>query len=135
MVQTFCFALSNVYIKKAIGTDKDSNSILFTNNCMALYAISTGQLFEGGYPVSGIGLIALSSLLTGFIGTLFLYEALKYLRFSIANTIRAFSPILLAAISYPFFPIELTWQKITGALIMLVSILLLTRKKPLLSKK
>ncbi|QXE01999.1 DMT family transporter [Terribacillus sp. DMT04] len=134
LLQTFCFALSNVFIKRATAADKDSNSILFTNNCIALifvtiYAISTGQLFEGGYPVSGIGLIALSSLLTGFVGTLFLYEALKYLRFSIANTVRAFSPILLAAISFPFFPVEITWQKVTGAVIVLFSILLLTKRK------
>lgn len=134
LFQTFFFALSNIYIKRTMAVNKDSNSILFTNNCIALifvtlYAIFTGQLWEGTLSFTGIGLIALSSLLTGFVGTLFLYEALKYLRFSIANTIRAFSPILLAIISFPFFPVEVTWQKIVGASVMLLSIFLLTAGK------
>lgn len=75
--------------------------------------------------MEGIGYIVVSSLFSGFIGTLFLYEALKYLRFSVANVTRAFSPVLLAIISFPFFPIDLTFQNITGAIVLLISILLL----------
>jgi drug/metabolite transporter (DMT)-like permease len=131
---TMFFALSNIYIKKTMSPDRDSNSILFTNNCVTLifvtlFSLLSQDLFDGQYSLSGISFIVASSLLTGFIGTLFLYEALKYLRFAIANTIRAFSPILLALFSYPFFPVEITIQKILGAVVILLSIFLLTTVK------
>ncbi|MCF6136608.1 DMT family transporter [Pseudalkalibacillus berkeleyi] len=131
LLYTFFFALTNVYIKKAVSKDKNSNSIIFTNSCVSLifiilYAIVVGDLFNGAYTFEGISLIALSSMLSGFIGTILLYEALKYLRFSIANVSRALSPLLLAAISFPFFPVKLTALNITGAVLLMVSILLLT---------
>ncbi|MFC0557786.1 DMT family transporter [Halalkalibacter alkalisediminis] len=131
ILYTFFFALTNVFIKKTLSENRTSNSILFTNSCTTLvfitiYALISGQLFDGHYPLEAVGYIAVSSLFSGFIGTIFLYEALKYLRFSIANVSRAFSPVLLAIISFPFFPIELTIQNTTGAIILIVSILLLS---------
>ncbi|WP_227994842.1 DMT family transporter [Oceanobacillus sp. CFH 90083] len=131
---TMFFALANIYIKKTMSAERDSNSILFTNNCVTLifvilFGLFSQDLFDGQYSLNGISFIVVSSLLTGFIGTLFLYEALKYLRFAIANTIRAFSPILLALFSYPFFPVEITIPKILGAVVILLSIFLLTTSK------
>ncbi|MRH41696.1 EamA family transporter [Aquibacillus halophilus] len=131
LVYTFFFALTNIFIKKTLSKDKSSNSILFTNNFITLifvmvYAVIFGDLFDSNYSVEGVSFIILSSVITGFIGTILLYEALKYLRFSIANVTRAFSPILLAIISFPFFPIELTILNITGAILLLLSILLLS---------
>lgn len=131
IIYTFFFALTNIFIKKTLAKERDSNSILFTNNCITflfvfLYAFSTGDLFNSEYSVTGIGFIVASSLCTGFLGTLFFYKALEHLRFSIANATRAFSPLLLAVISFPFFPIELTIQNTLGAVILIVSILLLT---------
>ncbi|WP_078427932.1 DMT family transporter [Alkalihalobacterium alkalinitrilicum] len=131
LLYTFFFALSNVFIKKTVSKEKSSNSILFTNSCITLffvilYALLVGELFDGNYSFQGIGYIATSSLIAGFIGTILLYEALKYLRFSIANVSRAFSPVLLAIISFPFFPIVLTVQNTIGAIVLVVSILLLS---------
>ncbi|ARK31562.1 DMT family transporter [Halalkalibacter krulwichiae] len=131
LLYTFFFALTNVYIKKTISKERSSNSILFTNSCttlllVSIYAVFSGQLFTGTVSLEAVGFIVVSSLFSGFIATIFLYEALKYLRFSVANVTRAFSPVLLAIISFPFFPIELTWQNITGAIVLLVSILLLS---------
>ncbi|WP_227936749.1 DMT family transporter [Alkalihalobacillus deserti] len=131
ILYTFFFALTNVFIKKTLSENRTSNSILFTNSCttllfVSMYALFSGQLFDGHYPLNGVGYIVVSSLFSGFIGTIFLYEALKYLRFSIANVTRAFSPVLLAIISFPFFPIELTIQNTTGAIILIVSILMLS---------
>ncbi|SDR12676.1 DMT family transporter [Virgibacillus salinus] len=128
---TFFFALTNIFIKKSMTKQKSSNSIMFTNNCISLffvliYALILGELFNGNYSYEGIGFLIISTLFGGFLGTLLLYEALKYLRFSIANVTRAFSPILLAVISYPFFPIEITIKNTIGALILIISILLLT---------
>ncbi|GAE36795.1 DMT family transporter [Halalkalibacter akibai] len=130
LLYTFFFALTNVFIKRVLSEERTSNSILFTNSCttfffVGVYALLSGELFDGNYSMEGIGYIVVSSLFSGFIGTLFLYEALKYLRFSVANVTRAFSPVLLAIISFPFFPIDLTFQNITGAIVLLISILLL----------
>ncbi|WP_017187185.1 EamA family transporter [Alkalibacillus haloalkaliphilus] len=104
---TFFFALTNIYIKKSLSKEKSSNSIMFTNNCISLifvmiYTLIIGELFDGHYTYEGVGYLIISTLFGGFLGTLLLYEALKYLRFSIANVTRAFSPVLLAVISYPF---------------------------------
>ncbi|SEQ87837.1 Uncharacterized membrane protein [Virgibacillus subterraneus] len=131
LLYTFFFALTNIFIKKTLSKDKNSNSILFTNNSITLifvliYAVLVGDLFNGNYSYKGISLIILSSVITGFIGTILLYEALKYLRFSIANVTRAFSPVILAVISFPFFPIELTVLNIIGGILLIVSILLLS---------
>lgn len=130
VLYTFFFALSNIYIKKTMSEEKKSNSIMFSNNVITLvfvliYTILMGDLFNGNYSFNGVGYIILSSLLGGFLGTLLLYEALKYLRFSIANVTRAFSPVLLAIISFPFFPIEITIQNTLGAIILIGSILFL----------
>lgn len=131
ILYTFFFALTNIFIKKTMSKEKDSNSILFTNNCITLifvllYATVTGDLFNSEYSLTGISYIVISSLFTGFLGTLLLYKALEHLRFSIANVTRAFSPLLLAVISFPFFPIEITIQNTLGAIVLIVSILLLS---------
>ncbi|MFT4413648.1 DMT family transporter [Fredinandcohnia humi] len=131
ILYTFFFALTNIFIKKTMSTEKSSNSILFTNNCITLlfvclYSLVSGDIFDGEYSLKGIGFITLSSLLAGFLGTILLYEAIKYLRFSIANVMRAFSPLLLACISFPFFPIKITLQNTLGACLLLISIFLLT---------
>ncbi|MCU9614358.1 EamA family transporter [Caldibacillus lycopersici] len=131
MIYTFFFALTNIFIKKTMTKERDSNSILFTNSCITLifvllYATVTGDLFNRNYSFTGVGFIVLSSLFTGFLGTLLLYKALEHLRFSIANVTRAFSPLLLAILSFPFFPIEITIQNTLGAVVLVVSILLLS---------
>ncbi|WP_042141989.1 DMT family transporter [Paucisalibacillus sp. EB02] len=134
VLYTFFFALTNIFIKKTMSKDRDSNSILFTNNCITLvfvllYAMVKGEFLSLDYSLTGTGYIVLSSLLTGFLGTLLLYKALEHLRFSIANVTRAFSPLLLALISFPFFPIEITIQNTFGAIVLVVSILLLSLGK------
>ncbi|WP_010097406.1 DMT family transporter [Ornithinibacillus scapharcae] len=134
ILYTFFFALTNIFIKKTMSKERNSNSILFTNNCITLvfvllYATFTEDFFNRDYSYTGIGYIVLSSLFTGFLGTLLLYKALEHLRFSIANVTRAFSPILLALISFPFFPIEITIQNTLGAIVLVVSILLLSLGK------
>lgn len=131
ILYTFFFALTNIFIKKTMSKEKDSNSILFTNNCITLvfvtlFASITGELFNKEYSYTGIGYIVIASLFTGFLGTLLLYKALEHLRFSIANVTRAFSPLLLAIISFPFFPIEITIQNSLGAVVLVVSILFLS---------
>lgn len=131
VLYTFFFALTNVFIKKTMSPTKSSNSILFTNNCITfliviVYAFFSGEMVDGSYELRGVGFIILSSLFAGFGGTILLYEALKYLRFSIANVTRAFSPLLLAIISFPFFPIEITVQNTIGAIVLVVSILMLS---------
>ncbi len=131
ILYTFFFALTNIFIKKSMSKQKSSNSIMFTNNCISLffilsYSIIKGELFDGHYTFEGVGYLVLSTLFGGFLGTILLYEALRYLRFSIANVTRAFSPLLLAFISYPFFPIELTVKNTAGAFILIISILLLS---------
>ncbi|RXJ04555.1 DMT family transporter [Anaerobacillus alkaliphilus] len=131
LLYTFFFALTNIFIKKTMSKQKSSNSILFTNNCVTLvfvsfYAMITEDLFNLNYSLEGVAYIILSSLFAGFLGTILLYEALKHLRFSIANVTRAFSPILVAVLSFPFFPIEITTRNTIGALILVGSILFLT---------
>lgn len=134
VIYTFFFAITNIFIKKTMSKERESNSIIFTNNCITLlfvllYATITGDLFNSEYSMIGVSYIIVSSLFTGFLGTLFFYKAMEHLRFSIANVTRAFSPLLLAVISFPFFPIEITIQNILGAIVLILSILLLSLGK------
>ncbi|TMW72753.1 DMT family transporter [Alteribacter natronophilus] len=133
LMYTFFFALTNIYIKRTLSDRREPNSLLFTSNTVTLagvllYAGISGGITSSSWSVSGTALIVLSSLCSGFVGTILLYEALKYLRFSIANATRAFSPVLLAVISYPFFPVPITWQNTAGAVILVGSILFLSRQ-------
>ncbi|MED4456365.1 DMT family transporter [Metabacillus fastidiosus] len=128
ILYTFFFALSNVLIKITMTDGRDSNSLLFTNNLWTLLIIALYLfIFNDNWnlSISGVGLTALAALMTGFLGTLFLYEALKRIRFSIANVMRATSPIILAIVSYPFFPIKLTFFNIFGAVVLILSILII----------
>lgn len=126
ILYTLFFALSNVLIKITMEKGRESNSILFTNSLWTLAFVSIYLLvFNSNWNlnVTSIGLTALASLMTGFLGTLFLYEALRRIRFSVANIMRATSPIILAAVSYPFFPVDLTVVNILGAVVLVSSIL------------
>ncbi|WZY00016.1 EamA family transporter [Bacillus sp. FSL W7-1360] len=139
IIYTFFFALTNIYIKKTQTKDRNANAILFTNNVIALgfvlvYVLFTDDL-STGFRWQGAFFIVLSSLFTGFVGTLLFFKALQYMRFSIANVTRAFSPVLLAVISFPFFPIAITAQNIVGAVILLGSIVLLAMEDQKTEKK
>ncbi|TRZ38158.1 DMT family transporter [Niallia circulans] len=128
IMYTFFFALSNVLVKQRMEKGIHSNSILFTNSMWTGALLGIYMLvFPSSWHVtqSGVSFTAIASLMTGFLGTLFLYEALKRIRFSIANIMRASSPVLLAFVSYPFFPVELTLLNIIGAAILLASIMLI----------
>lgn len=128
VLYTFFFALSNILIKLTMTEGRESNSLLFTNNLWTLVLVSIYLvIFNKNWSLSfsSISLTAIAALMTGFLGTLFLYEALKRLRFSIANIMRATSPIILAFVSYPFFPVKLTTLNIFGAVILILSILII----------
>ncbi|MGG3887544.1 EamA family transporter [Metabacillus fastidiosus] len=128
ILYTFFFALSNVLIKITMTDGRNSNSLLFTNNLWTLLIIALYLfIFNDNWnlSISSISLTAIAALMTGFLGTLFLYEALKRIRFSIANVMRATSPIILAVMSYPFFPIKLTFLNIFGAVVLILSIVII----------
>jgi len=128
LLYTFFFALCNVLIKWRMEKGRNSNSILFTNSLWTFFLLALYLLiFPVSWQVSAqsVSLTAAASLMTGFLGTLFLYEALKRIRFSIANIMRAASPVILAIVSYPFFPVPLTSLNILGAVILLASIILI----------
>ena len=133
-VYTFFFALTNIYIKQQLSAYKESNSILFTNNCITLlfviiYNGLTTTDFAISFSISSIGLIVLSSLCTGLFGTLLVYEALKRLKFSTVTVTRSFSPLISAVIAYPFYPVALSLPSLLGAALIIASILLLSIKK------
>ncbi|WP_256326279.1 EamA family transporter [Staphylococcus sp. HMSC036D05] len=73
----------------------------------------------------GIGLfsILLSALCSGVIGLLLFYEGLKYISFREANIIRTLNPIFVFIFSFPFFPLPLTPKFITGAILIIISII------------
>ncbi|MGG4411929.1 DMT family transporter [Niallia taxi] len=124
----FFFALCNVLVKQRMEKGVHSNSILFTNSIWTGALLGIYMLISpSGWQItpSGVAFTTIASLMTGFLGTLFLYEALKRIRFSIANIMRASSPVLLAVVSFPFFPVELTPLNIIGAGILLASIMLI----------
>lgn len=128
ILYTFFFALCNVLIKWKMEKGRNSNAILFTNSLwtltlLAIYLLVLPENWQ--VSLASVSLTATASLMTGFLGTLFLYEALKRIRFSIANVMRAASPVILALVSYPFFPVPMTAMNIIGAIILIASIILI----------
>jgi len=127
---TLLFAVCNSMVKVLV-KDYDSNSVLFGNNavtflCLIVYAIGTGDLMQGEWNLAGIGIVFLSSFANGFLGQLLFYESFKYIGFSIANLISSIQPVLVAIYSWPFFKIELTAFKLSGAFLIIGSIMYLS---------
>lgn len=136
LLYTLLFAVCNSMVKLLV-KDYDSNSVLFGNNavtflCLIVYAMGTGDLMQAQWNLAGIGIVFLSSFANGFLGQLLFYESFKYIGFSIANLIGSIQPVLVAIYSWPFFKIELTGFKWTGAFLIIGSImhLSLSRSSP-----
>lgn len=123
---TFFFALTNMLAKKTV-KDIDSKTILLYNQAtstllLGIILIVTNHLHTIHI---GIGLfsILLSALCSGVIGLLLFYEGLKYISFREANIIRTLNPIFVFIFSFPFFPLPLTPKFITGAILIIISII------------
>lgn len=123
---TFFFALTNMLAKKIV-KDIDSKTILLYNQAtstllLGIILIVTNHLHTIHI---GIGLfsILLSALCSGVIGLLLFYEGLKYISFREANIIRTLNPIFVFIFSFPFFPLPLTPKFITGAILIIISII------------
>ncbi|MDU0435557.1 DMT family transporter [Staphylococcus haemolyticus] len=123
---TFFFALTNMLAKKTV-KDIDSKTILLYNQAtstllLGIILIVTNHLHTIHI---GIGLfsILLSALCSGVIGLLLFYEGLKYISFREANIIRTLNPIFVFIFSFPFFPLPLTPNFITGAILIIISII------------
>lgn len=127
LAYTFLFAFTNMLVKVKV-KDTDSNSILFYNNAISLlfvfvYALIRGEAADLSFSWSGVGLVFVASLFSSFIGLLLFYEGLKYLDFNSANLIRSTGPVLTAVYAFPFFPIPLTALNISGAILLLGSVI------------
>lgn len=123
---TFFFALTNMLAKKTV-KDIDSKTTLLYNQAtstllLGIILIVTNHLHTIHI---GIGLfsILLSALCSGVIGLLLFYEGLKYISFREANIIRTLNPIFVFIFSFPFFPLPLTPKFITGAILIIISII------------
>ncbi|KYG31949.1 DMT family transporter [Alkalihalobacillus trypoxylicola] len=136
---TFFFALTNTLVKISL-KEVSANMLLFYNNMISilfifLFMSVTGNLSYISFNVNGMLFIFIGALLSGFLGLILFYEALRYIHFSLANLIRATGPILVAIYSYWFFPVELTFLNILGAVLLLCSIVLISMKPKQLYKK
>ena len=123
---TFFFALTNMLAKKTV-KDIDSKTILLYNQAtstllLGIILIVTNHLHTIHISI-GLFSILLSALCSGVIGLLLFYEGLKYISFREANIIRTLNPIFVFIFSFPFFPLPLTPKFITGAILIIISII------------
>ena len=100
--------------------DIDSKTILLYNQAtstllLGIILIVTNHLHTIHINI-GLFSILLSALCSGVIGLLLFYEGLKYISFREANIIRVY-------IFFPFFPLPLTPKFITGAILIIISII------------
>lgn len=68
---------------------------------------------------------SLAAALT-FLSLIFFFDSFRFLSFKVSNLIRSLSPIAVAVVSFPFFPVQLSAMNIGGAVIAFVSVVLLT---------
>jgi drug/metabolite transporter (DMT)-like permease len=132
LLYTFLFALTNTLVKRTVNTH-NSNSILFYNNAISailifLFIVISGNLSFQNIEVEGLLLLMVSAFFSGFLGLLLFYNGLKYIKFSLANLIRSTGPIIVALYSWWFFPVELTFSNIFGAILLLGSVIIVTIK-------
>lgn len=123
---TFFFALTNMLAKKTV-KDIDSKTILLYNQAtstllLGIILIATNHLHTIHISI-GLFSILLSALCSDVIGLLLFYEGLKYISFREANIIRTLNPIFVFIFSFPFFPLPLTPKFITGAILIIISII------------
>jgi drug/metabolite transporter (DMT)-like permease len=130
LLYTFFFAWTNVLVKVSV-KNLDTSLIHFYSNSISSifvlgYLLARGEVLLLRFDKVGLGLVCLSALLGNFLGLLLFFEGLKHIEFSKANLIRAMSPVLVAAFSWPFFPVEMSPMNLSGALLLLASVIGLT---------
>ena len=128
---TFLFALANMFVKKSI-VKTSSVTILFYNNVFAVFAC-LGILIVQGYPLGSLSAVSkvtwayaiLTSAMT-FAGLVLFFNSFRFLSFKLSNIIRSSSPLFVVAVSWPFFPLNLSPMNIAGGGLVLFSIVFLS---------
>jgi drug/metabolite transporter (DMT)-like permease len=128
---TFLFALANLFVKKNVH-NASSVTILFYNNLFATAACMVALLVQQ-VPVNTMTAIdAMSvwySVLTAvitFSGLVLFFNSFRFLSFKLSNLIRSASPLFVALVSWPFFPIKLGLGNTSGGAMVLFSIVFLS---------
>lgn len=123
---TLAFALSNTLIRHVRGGAHFSE-ILITNYGVStiVFAVMCGLEAASGreiaIPVGGL-LWAIASTVLTFIALAGLYISVDLLSFRLSNIIRSSSPVVAVLVSWPFFPVALSWLNVAGGVALLVSV-------------
>jgi drug/metabolite transporter (DMT)-like permease len=109
ILYTACFSLNNLLIKKKLESNSHAK-ILFYSNLVSVLVLSTlvfptTKLY---WSSQGVALIAVASLVSSFLGTLYFYRSLELLDFSTATTLRSVSPVAVALVAVLFFPLKIS---------------------------
>lgn len=134
LAYTFLFALANLFVKKSIHRTS-SIVILFYNNlfasiaCFILLQIN-GSSIDSLRTLSGKAWIyAIAASVVTFLGLVLFFNSYRFLSFKFSNLIRSTSPVFVALVSWPFFPVQLNTKNFIGAGLVLSSIVLLTTQE------
>lgn len=125
----YCFFFALTHLQVKIETRRSSaNQILLVNNLIsALVLIPIAYWFAGNLPLSdgaAIGFIGAAAFFGQWLGLLLFFESLKRIPLVKANLIRSFSPIVGAAVTYPFFPVHFSGIQFIGATTMVGALIL-----------
>lgn len=130
------FALANAVGKVMVGKSEQKGregalsatfSMLAASNLLAFMLVSVlflagGWWTPGSISLPGVGWVALASMSGTVLGVGLFYYSLKFASFSNSTVMRSLQPLVVAAISWPFFPVEVTWFVATGGVLMLLSV-------------
>ncbi len=128
---TFLFALANLFVKRNVH-NASSVTILFYNNLFATVACAGLLAFES-VPLTDLTDIdrntfyygVLTAVIT-FSGLVLFFNSFRFLSFKLSNLIRSASPIFVALVSWPFFPVKLNATNSSGGAMVLFSIVFLS---------
>jgi len=132
---TLLFASANLLVKKNVHK-ANSVTILFYNNALATAACAAILLAQGvgletwdKITQETIFYSIIAAALT-FLGLVLFFNSFRFLSFKLSNIIRSSSPIFVALISWPFFPIDLNYGNVAGGVLVMMSIgMLVLREK------
>lgn len=120
------FAITNILTKLKL-SKIPANDLLLSSRLITLLILLVYELFWDHqktlfFDLRSTGFIALASFFGIFVGFNFYYAGLKRSRLSIFTMIRSTGPLFVAAYSWPFFPVHMTWLRWLGALILFLSV-------------
>lgn len=134
---TLLFAFANLEAKRHIGRFSTWELMAVNSWIVLFFVLCYGLIIEpkifSTITAEATALLGISSLVSSFLGLALFYTGLRYLSYWKSNIIRTVQPVFVTLYSLPFFPQAVTWPRLLGGgllIISLVGLLIVGSQRP-----